>query len=331
MGVEVRRRRFEMSRSMVLFLVIIFTSAAASDSGWSKTFVERRRDLTHWQPTDERDCRNWSATLVNAIERHDLRLRLPAHTLATQEKRVKSIETSIAHQSNRTNLTHSIELPPAFRDNFNAGYLEHERWKIIQQGDFRQSIADVITVDPTKRDEYRLRLGMNTIGTRDDTVKYIGVRSANRLSLHPPTEISFDLDWNNQSNGCYLTAAVYLCPTVTNTNPEREEDWLRFQYVGVPPGQNARAVIAVKDNGTVKHLLTEGWPEKRGGRHIGFQRIKIILDNKGFTILENGASLCHIDSRNLKFNSIYLYLVMSSHSNYPFREIYFDNISVVEK
>ncbi len=331
MGVEIRRGTFGMSQCMAFFLVIIFISAAASESGWSETFEERRLDLAHWQPTDEQDCQTCSASLVHAIERRDLQLRLSAYILGTQNKSVKSIQTTIASQSNRTNLTNSIEPLPAFRNNFNEGHLDHERWNVIQEGEFRESIVDVITVDPMKQNEYRLRLGMDTIGTRDETVKYIGVRSADRLSLHPPAEISFDLDWNNQSNGCYLTVAVYLCPTVTNANPEREGDWLRFEYVGVPPGQNARAVIAIKNNGTVQHLFTEGWPEKRVGRHIGVQRIKMILDTNEFTILENGAPLYHVDSRNLKFDSIYLYLIMSSHSNYPFREIYFDNISVMEK
>jgi len=59
-------------------------------------------------------------------------------------------------------------------------------------------------------------------------------------------ELCFDLDWNNQSNGCYLTASLYLCPTVTTGNPGNEKDWLKFEYVGVPPGRNARCVIATK-------------------------------------------------------------------------------------
>jgi hypothetical protein len=331
MRVKVRRGKFGISQCLAFFLVIIFTNAAASESmAWSETFKEGRLDLAHWQPAVGRDCRDCSASVVNATERGDFRPGLLGDTLGTQDESVRFVGTNIPHQSNRTNLTDSIKLVE-FRDNFNAGYLDPERWKIIQEGDVRQNIIDVIFVDPIKQDEYRLRLGMNTIGTRDDTVKYIGIRSVNKLSFHAPGEISFDLDWNNQRNGCYLTAAIYLCPTVANTNPEREEDWLRFEYIGVPPGQSARAVITIKDKGTVKHLYTEGWPEERRGRHIGFQRIKITLDTNGFTILENGALIYHVDSMNLKFESIYLYLMMSSHSNYPFREIYFDNISVLQK
>ena len=64
---------------------------------------------------------------------------------------------------------------------------------------------------------------------------------------------------------------------------------MKFEYVGVPPGRNARCVIATKIAGIVMYLYTEGWPEQRTGRHIAYQRIKIILDNKNesLKIIEN--------------------------------------------
>jgi hypothetical protein len=331
MQAKVRRKKVGISQCLAFFLVIIFANAVASESmGWSETFKKARLDVAHWQPTIERNFRDCPVSLVRVMEQGDFRLGVLADTAGTQDGRVKFIGGNIPYQSDRTNLTDSIKAAE-FGDDFNAGYLNPERWNIIREGDVRQGIIDVIASYAAKRDEYRLRLGMDTIGTRDDTVKYIGIRSINKLSFQAPQEISLDLDWNNQSNGCYLTTAIYLCPTATNTNPEKEKDWLRFEYIGVPPGQNARAVIAIKDNGNFKHLYTEGWPEQRSGRYIGFQRIKIIFDANGFTILENGALLYHTESMNLKSESIYLYLMMSSHSNYPFREIYFDNISVLKK
>jgi hypothetical protein len=45
---------------------------------------------------------------------------------------------------------------------------------------------------------------------------------------------------------------------VTNGNPGEEKDWLKFEYVGVPPGRNARGVVATKIAGKVKYLYTEG-------------------------------------------------------------------------
>ena len=215
-----------------------------------------------------------------------------------------------------------------FKDDFEQGILDSNKWSPTREGDFRESIVDVNDVDPTKLFDYRLRLKADTIGTRDDTVKFHGVRSMRRIDFAKGKRISFDLDWNNQSNGCYLTGAIYLCPTVTNGNPREEKDWLKFEYVGVPPGYNARSVIATKIDGLVRSLDLDGWPENRRGRQISNQRITIILDDKGFKVVENGKEIYNSQLHNLRWTAAYIYLQMSSHSNYSLREIYFDNIIV---
>ena len=174
-----------------------------------------------------------------------------------------------------------------FHEGFSDGSLNTQRWQITREGDFKKSVIDVYDADLTGNDDYRLRLRANTIGTKDDTVKFHGVRSVENVDFSEGKELCFDLDWNNQSNGCYLTASIYLSPTVTTGNPGEEKDWLKFEYVGIPPGRNARCVIATKSDGKVKYLYTEGWPEQRTGRHIAYQRIKIILDNKSLRIIEN--------------------------------------------
>ena len=227
----------------------------------------------------------------------------------------------------RSKLTEIVEL----RDNFSNGTLNHKLWQITRDGDFKESTVDIYDADPTKKVDYRLRLRANTIGTKDDTVKFQGVRSIEKMNFSAGKEISFDIDWNNQSNGCYLTASMYLCPTVTNGKSGEEKNWLKFEYVGVPPGRNARCVIATKSDGRVKYLYTEGWPEQRTCRHIAYQRIRIILDNKSLKIIENGKEIYSSQSHGLVFTSAYVYLQMSSHSNYPSREIYFDNIIIASK
>ena len=224
-------------------------------------------------------------------------------------------------------LTEIVEL----RDNFSDGTLNPKLWQITREGDFKESIIDIYDADPTENVDFRLRLRANTIGTRDDTVKFHGVRSVEKVDFSDGKEISFDLDWNNQSNGCYLTASLYLYPTATSGNPGEENDWLKFEYVGVPPGRNARCVIATKSGGKVKYLYTEGWPEQRTGRRIAYQRIKIILDNESLKIIENGKEIYCLQSHELEFTSVYLYLQMCSHSNYPSREIYFDNVAIALK
>jgi hypothetical protein len=215
-----------------------------------------------------------------------------------------------------------------FYENFSSGVLNPQTWQITREGDFKESIIDVYDVDPSENVDYRLRLGINTIGTRDDTVKFLGVKSVKKVNFSDGKEISFDLDWNNQSNGCYLTGSFYLCPNATSGNPENEKDWVKFEYVGVPPGQNARCVIANKVDGNIRLLYVEGWPEERTGRKIVDQHIKLILNDKSFKILENRKELYASQLHDLNFTSTYIYLQMSSHSNYPMRDIYFDNIVV---
>jgi hypothetical protein len=224
--------------------------------------------------------------------------------------------------------TISITNSAIFNENFSEGVLNPQRWQITRKGDFKESTIDVYDTDPTENVDYRLRLRANTIGTKGDTVKFHGVRSLYNVNFYEGKEISFDIDWNNQSNGCYLTASVYLCPTATNGNPGEEKDWLKFEYVGVPPGRNARFVIAAKSNGKVQYLYTEGWPEQKSGRHIAYQRIRIILDGENLKVIENGTEIYSTQSHRLEFSSSYLYLQMTGHSNYPARELYFDNVAV---
>ena len=222
-----------------------------------------------------------------------------------------------------TNINNSLKL----NENFNDAILDAQKWQITREGDFKTSILDIYDVDPTEDVDYRLRLRANTIGTNDDTVKFHGVRSVEKINFSEGTEISFDLNWNNQSNGCYMTGSIYLSPNATNENPRNENDWLKFEYVGVPPGLNARSVVTTKVDGKIRSLYTEGWPENRTGRYIANQHVNIIIDNRSFKIIENGDEI-FASSHDLSFTSAYIYLQMSSHSNYPDREIYFDNVMI---
>jgi hypothetical protein len=217
---------------------------------------------------------------------------------------------------------------PAFEDDFRSGFLNPALWQVTGKGDVADRYVGVHDAGHSNETDYRLYLGMNTIGTADNTVKFLGVRSLIPVHFSDRTEVSFDLDWNNQSNGCYLTASVMLCPTVTDSNPEDENNWLKIEYTGVPPGRHARCSIIVKTNGTVRNVYTEGWPEQRTGRPVGYQQIRIIVDSTTVRFLENGREISSIPSKDLNFTGGYLYLQMSSHSNYPFRDIYFDNILV---
>lgn len=217
----------------------------------------------------------------------------------------------------------------AIQDSFSEGVLDPSMWVLTSENDFAEKIVDVCDVDLTEAVDYRLRLRAGTTGTADDTVKYLGVRSIQRIDFREGKAISFDLDWNNQANGCYLTGGVYLCPVTTDANPKAESDWLAFQYIGVPPGKNARFQVASNSGDMLRFLFREGWPdEQRTGREIGNQHVEIVIDENGLKIMENGEELYTTEDHGIGFTEAYLYLQMSSHSNYPPREIYFDDIIV---
>ena len=219
------------------------------------------------------------------------------------------------------------------QENFNKGNLDISKWRMTKDGDFNQVAVDVQKVKSRAENDYRLRLMANTLET-SDPVKYLGVRSIGKVDFSEPKEISFDLDWNNQQNSCYLTAGLYICP-VESENPNKEKDWIKFEWVGVPPGKNIRTNVWAKINGALKQLYTDWGPRNENGRPQGWpvkpgnHRIKLLLDSKDIRVWADSKQLCYA-LHSLNFISGYLYLQMSSGTNYPAREVHFDNIIVTK-
>jgi hypothetical protein len=210
---------------------------------------------------------------------------------------------------------------PVFSDDFSADELDTDRWVHTVKNDLAEDIVDI--------QEGRLRLAASTLKTDDTTVKYHGVRTKTQVVdlSDGPLTITLDLDWNNQPNGCYLSADLYLCPEEVDS-PTDAEQYLCCQYIGVPPGQNARFVLSRKRGGYDEPLYTEGWPEKREGRKIGLQHLRLIVDRTSIVVVENDAERCEHHDLGLEFEKAYLYIQQSSHSNYPLRTVFFDNITV---
>lgn len=192
-------------------------------------------------------------------------------------------------------------------------------WRPYAEGDFQEKLAEV--------EGGRLRLRASTLGSSDTTVKVLGFRSAVPLRLDRETRILADVDWNRQSNGSYLTAGLVLSPDSADGNPLAAANWLKVEYVGVPPGKNGRLSVSVRTAGRDRHLFQEGWPtENREGRPLGIQKIELVLKAGGFELIENGRSLYSCTEPVLKFTSAHLCLQMTTHSNYPAREVRFDNV-----
>jgi len=228
----------------------------------------------------------------------------------------------------------AVQSTVLFQEDFGLGSLDSSQWEVTIDGDFAEAVVDVADVDPGEDTDYRLRLQANTIGT-SDPLKFLGVRSKNEVDLSAEASVSFDLDWNNQANGCYLTAALYLCPTVSS-NPRNESNWLKFEYVGVPPGRNIRINIWEKVHDAVNPLHTDWGPTDDQGRPIGkalgrdSHRVQILLEKGSLQVFQDGEQIYHLSEYDLKFDTAYIYLQMSSGTNYPSREVYFDNVLVQE-
>ncbi|MFC2038799.1 hypothetical protein ACFLUG_03400 [Chloroflexota bacterium] len=218
------------------------------------------------------------------------------------------------------------------REHFDDGSLDLSQWEVTRDGEFSEAVVDVVDVDDTAYIDYRLRLRANTLNT-STSYKFLGIRSIEEFGIDPGKKISFDIDWNNQSNGCYLLASVYLCPEVSN-NPKNGSNWLKFEYVGVPPGKNVRINIREKVNGLIHELYTDWGPYNEDNRPVGLplgenkHRVEITLNTANLQVFQDGEELISDLEHSLNFDSGYLYLQLGSGTNYPGREVYFDNIVV---
>ena len=86
--------------------------------------------------------------------------------------------------------------------------------------------------------------------------------------------------------------------------------------------------VRAQDSDPKGTLYTEGWPDKqRTGRKVGRQAVTIRWQEGRLTVVENGAVLWQTEWPGFAFPAAYLYLQMSSHSNYPPREVFFDDLS----
>ena len=211
------------------------------------------------------------------------------------------------------------------------GPLTDAQWIVVRSGDAQESVADVV--------DGRLHLRLNTLGTRDDTVKYLGIRTPQALDISEGVEIRYTLDWNQQENGCYLGAGLVLCPTAPEVTdpithvtsaaaPDGEPTFLVFDDLGVPPGKNLRAFCTLKRNKLDRYLFTDGWPKNKTGRELNLIHMRLQLTPQTLRIWENDTLLTEITNLKLPFTQTYLYLRLQSHSNYPAREVYFDDFSV---
>ena len=211
------------------------------------------------------------------------------------------------------------------REDFASGSLDPARWERTREGDFRAQSAEV--VESATGQGYRLRLLADTVGTRDDTVKHLGIGSRCRLPLGPDARFRIRIDWGPPDNGSYLAAAIVISPHATTGDPQATDDWLSIGYVGVPPGGNARMLVVVRKAGVTRTLYTDGWPEpRREGRRIGRPEIEVARRGSSFEIREDNRLILVTAASEAPFAGAHVYLQLSSHSNYRSRAVHFEDL-----
>lgn len=167
---------------------------------------------------------------------------------------------------------------------------------------------------------------MDTRGTSDATVKVLGLRTAVSARGCQAVRLAATLDWNDQANGSYLGAAIVLAPSATDADPEALENFVRIEYIGVPPGQNARLLVREKVAGRTRTLQDEGWPKmNRSGRRIDKRRLTFSRTPTVVEIRDDSTVVAR--AAGFEAPVLYWYLLVTSHSNYPMREIFFDRIA----
>ena len=87
-------------------------------------------------------------------------------------------------------------------------------------------------------------------------------------------------------------------------------------------------LVDLRSRGRDDTVETEGRPEtRREGRRIGAQEIRLRVRRRSIEVRE-GERLVWTSPQALSFETGYLYLQMSSHSNYAARSIYFTRVRI---
>jgi len=233
-----------------------------------------------------------------------------------------------------------------FEDHFASATLDTKHWKLTCNGDFRELKTDIVGTSETDR---RLRF---LARSADGENNIHGVRTVNPvIDIKRPIEVKFDFDWNHPKASLDMTAGIYICPTISNTDaPGSEENCIMIMYHGVDNKSPENAYLTVnmrcndqetviEDDGYQKWidtLTTTDNPKDFKGRKIGLQHIRIVLSQQSITVWENDQQFCTCTykdkkdiGKTLPWTTAYLYLEQRcSDPTKPAREIFWGNISV---
>src|SRR5262249_31942635 len=124
--------------------------------------------------------------------------------------------------------------PALLSETFQAG-LNETRWESVR-------IADAKS-DRIESGAGKLTLALNTLGTDGATVKLRGVRTKQSFDVNTSLKAETAIDWNAQANGCYLSAGLAFVDAAFDGDPRQAQEYVMFEWVGVPPGKNVRPYL----------------------------------------------------------------------------------------
>jgi hypothetical protein len=215
----------------------------------------------------------------------------------------------------------------AWREAFTSAQLDAQRWQGTHEGYLGARAVQIVPGDSA----HRLRLAVDTRATPDDTLTHVGVVTRCPVPIGTDTRVRVRIDWGPPANGSYLAAAVVLSPHATSGDPSKTSDYLSIGYVGVPPGRNARLLVRARVSGDVRTLFADGWPDaNRAGRSVGKSQLEVSWRAAELEVRENGRIVYTGRAAEAPFAAAYVYLQMTSHSNYAERAIHFDEVVVME-
>jgi hypothetical protein len=209
-------------------------------------------------------------------------------------------------------------------DRFQAP-LDATKWATLRFGDTKS--------DRIEASGGRLAIALETLGTDDSTVKLRGICSRNSFDISKGgLKAETTVDWNAQSNGCYLSAGLSFVDASFDGDPRQASESVTFEWVGVPPGKNVRPYLTRHKKGALVELYTEGWPqpkvEDRTGRAPKKSKVGVEVGEKLVRLTEDGKELWKgTDGLSGK---VKLVLFVTGHSNYGVRTVYFGEVTVTQ-
>jgi hypothetical protein len=188
-------------------------------------------------------------------------------------------------------------------DNFSPGPLDPSVWAPFREGNFRDSAIEAIG---------GLRIAADTRGTPPGTWQHLGVRRIEAIAIRDGTAVAVSMSGGDSP---FLWGAMVFSTCNVPGNPKATSDWIAISW-----GEGRMRVTACA--GAVDRVLVEKTAENPQ------RRVEIRFRAGGFHLFEGDTPIFDSASAAVGFDLVYLYLMVSSESNYLLRAVRFHNLEI---